>query len=188
MPSTPEDAIASMKANLEVKTGKKWAEWLALAKATGLSKHGEIVAHLKKEHGLGHGYANALALEARQGDAPKAEGDDAVGAIYAGAKAGLKPVHDALMAAIGKLGSDFELSPKKGYVSLRRKKQFALIQPATATRLDLGLQLKGVPPEGRLEAAGSWNGMVSHRVRLENVQEVDKELAAWIKAAYDAAG
>lgn len=188
MPSTPEDAIVSMKANLEEKTGKEWAEWLAIARATGLSKHGEIVAHLKKEHGLGHGYANMIALESRQGDAPKPEGGDAVAEIYSGAKAGLRPIHDALMAAIGKLGSDFELSPKKGYFSLRRKKQFALIQPSTATRLDLGLQLKGVPPEGRLEAAGSWNGMVSHRVRLGSAKEVDKELAAWIKAAHDAAG
>jgi hypothetical protein len=188
MPSTPEEAIASMKVNLEEKTGKKWAEWLTIAKATGLSKHGEIVAQLKKEHGLGHGYANMIALETRQGEAPKAEGEDAVAALYAGAKAGLKPVHDALMAVIGKLGSDVEPSPKKGYVSLRRKKQFALIQPSTATRLDLGLQLKGAPPEGRLEAAGSWNAMVSHRVRLESAKDVDKELAAWIKVAYDAAG
>jgi hypothetical protein len=188
MPSTPEDAIVSMKANLEEKTGKKWPEWLAIARATGLAKHGEIVAHLKKEHALGHGYANMIALEARQGDAPKAESGDAVAEIYSGAKAGLRPIHDALMAAIGKLGSDFELSPKKGYVSLRRKKQFALIQPSTATRLDLGLQLKGVAPEGRLEAAGSWNAMVSHRVRLESAKEVDKELAAWLKAAFEAAG
>lgn len=188
MPSTPEDAIASMRANLEEKTGRPWSDWLAIARATGLSKHGEIVAHLKKEHGLGHGYANMISLEARQGDAPKREGDDAVEGLYVGAKAGLKPIHDAVMKAIGKLGSDVELSPKKGYVSLRRKKQFALIQPSTATRLDLGLQLKGVPPEGRLEAAGSWNAMVSHRVRLESPKEVDQELAAWIEAAYDAAG
>lgn len=188
MASTPDDAIVSMQVNLEQKTGKKWAEWVRIARATGLAKHGEIVKHLKSEHGLGHGYANMIALETREGEAPKPAEGDAVEGLYAGAKAGLRPIHDALMAAIGKLGSDFEVSPKKGYLSLRRKKQFALIQPSTATRLDLGLQLKGVAPEGRLEAAGSWSGMVSHRVRLESAKEIDKQLVAWLRTAFDAAG
>jgi hypothetical protein len=51
----------------------------------------------------------------------------------------------------------------------------------------VGIQLKGVEPKGRLEAAGSWNGMVSHRVRLESVKGVDNELTAWLKAAYEKA-
>jgi hypothetical protein len=86
-----------------------------------------------------------------------------------------------------KYGSDIELAPKKGYVSLRRSKQFATIHPSTATRVDLGIKLAGVAPKGRLEAAGSWNAMVTHRVRLEKVGDVDAELKAWLKQAYEAA-
>ena len=96
-------------------------------------------------------------------------------------------LYDALIAAAAKLGRDVEVSPKKAYVSLRRSVQFAIVQPSTATRVDLGLNLKGEPAAGRLEASGSFNAMVSHRVRLESKKDVDAELKAWLKQAYSRA-
>ena len=83
-------------------------------------------------------------------------------------------------------GKDVELAPKKAYISLRRKKQFGLIQPSTKTRVDVGINLKGVPAAGRLEVSGSFNQMVTHRVRLCDVKEVNKQLLAWLEKAYDA--
>ena len=41
------------------------------------------------------------------------------------------------------------------------------------TRIDIGIKLGNVPPEGKLEAAGTWNGMVSHRVRITKVEDFD---------------
>lgn len=182
-----EDAEATMKKNLEEKTGKSFDAWVALAKKKNFAKHSEIVAWLKAEHAFGHGYANGVALAARhEGDAAPA-GDDLVAAQYAGNKAALKPISDTLVKMAQSFGKDVEISPKKTCVSLRRNKQFALFQPSTATRVDLGLVLKGVAPQGRLEAAGSFNAMVSHRVRLESVKDVDAEVRAWLKAAYERA-
>ena len=103
---------------------------------------------------------------------------------YAGPKAALRPIYLALIAKAKKLGKDVELAPRKAYVGLRRSKQFALIQPSTKTRVDLGLNLRGVEPTGRLEASGSFSGMCTHRVRLERVKDVDKELLAWVEQAY----
>ncbi len=80
-----------------------------------------------------------------------------------------------------------ERSPKKGYVSYRRSKQFVLVQPSTATRIDVGIQLKGVAPTARLEASGSFNAMVSHRVRIESLADIDAELRGWLKQAYEGA-
>lgn len=54
----------------------------------------------------------------------------------------MKPWYDKIMAEINKFGKDVEAAPKKAYVSLRRKKQFALIQPSTKDRLDIGLNIK----------------------------------------------
>jgi len=88
---------------------------------------------------------------------------------------------------VRKFGKDVEIAPKKTYVSLRRSKQFALIQPSTKSRVDLGINLKGAKPTGRLEASGSFNAMVSHRVRLEKKADVDKEVVGWLKAAYEGA-
>ena len=186
--ATPESAIESMIANLKEKTGKPLEEWIAIARSSpkGMAaKHGEIVAFLKSKQGLTHGYANLVAQRALQhGDAPQS-GESLVDAQYAGARAGLRPIHDALVAAAKRLGKDVDMAPKKTCVSLRRSKQFALIQPATNSRIDLGLQLKGVAVGGRLE---KWpNPMCSHRVRLESKADVDAQILKWMKQAYDAA-
>lgn len=178
-------ATATMIANLEEKTGKSLDAWVRVARASGVEKHGELVKHLKAEHGLTHGYANLVALYAR--GYGEESGEDLVAAQYAGAKAGLRPIYEAVVAAVRKFGDDVEIAPKKGSVSLRRSKQFALVQPSTKTRADLGIQLKGVEPQGRLEAAGSFSAMVSHRIRLESAAEVDDEVIGWLRRAYDAA-
>jgi hypothetical protein len=173
--------------NMPDKTGKPLDEWLAICGRSGLAKHGEIVQHLKAEYGMTHGFANLVAhkfREAGSGGAPS----DPVAAQYSGAKAGLRPIYDALIDAVQGFGGDLEVSPKKAYVSLRRKKQFALIQPSTRTRVDVGINLKGTAPTERLEAAGSFNAMVSHRVRLGEPTDVDPELVAWLERAYQAAG
>jgi hypothetical protein len=185
MAKTVADAAATMVANLREKTGKSLDEWVKLARASGRAKHGELVGFLKSEHGIGHGYANMIAMEAlKAADAP--EGDQLVEAQYAEAKAAVRPIYDALVKAIRAFGPDVELAPKKAYVSLRRSKQFGLIQPSTPARVDVGINLKGAEPSGRLEASGSFNAMVSHRVRVGSPVEVDAELVKWLKAAYDA--
>ncbi|KAA3605462.1 MAG: DUF4287 domain-containing protein [Planctomycetota bacterium] len=184
MASTPEEMAAAMIANMKDKTGKTLNQWLKIAEKCGQQKHGQIVKFLKTEHGLTHGYASLVAHKQLASDAGSAEATDLVEQQYAGKKAGLKPIYDALVARIQKFGDDVELSPKKAYVSLRRSKQFGCIQPSTQTRMDLGLKFKDKAPKGRLEAAGSWNSMVSHRVRITGLDQVDEEVIAWLKEAY----
>lgn len=174
-----------MIANMPEKTGRPLEDWLAIVAESGAEKHGEIVKLLKSEHGMGHGFANLVAHKAKE--AAGGGGTDLVAAQYAGAKAGLLPIYEAIAAFVTTLGPDAELAPKKSYVSLRRSKQFGLVQPSTKTRVDLGLNLKGVEPVGRLEPSGSFNAMVSHRMRLELVDDVDDEARDWLRAAFDRA-
>ena len=185
MAKTVEDAVQSMIANFAKNTGKPLEAWIAIAKKSGKAKHGEIVKFLKDKHGIGHGFANMVAAKTLAGDADPATGEDLVAAQYKGAKAGLRPIYDKLAAAIGKFGADVEFAPKKTYVSLRRAKQFALIQPTTADRLDVGINLKGMAASARLEASGSFNAMVSHRVRVTSAREVDAQLIGWLREAYE---
>jgi len=188
MAKSPEEGMASLIRNLEEKTGKSIDAWVAIARSPGKTKHKEIVDYLKAQHSLGHGYANQIAMRAlAAADSPAAGSDDLVEAQYTGAKAAIRPVYEALAKAVKAFGPDVELSPKKAYVSLRRSKQFGLIQPTTATRVDVGLVLKDVPPAGRLEASGSFNAMVTHRVRVANVKEVDSDLIGWLRQAYQKA-
>jgi predicted transport protein len=107
---------------------------------------------------------------------------------YTGAKADLRPVYDAVIKAVEKFGKDVEIAPKKTYVSLRRKKQFAIVQPSTKTRMDIGLIIKGKDTTERLEEGSKWNGMCTHRVRVTEKGEINPELVGWLKEAYEAAG
>jgi len=158
------------------------------ARKSGATKHGEIVKYLKEKHSLGHGYATTVAQKLLADDqGGRASDAELVAAQYAGPKAHLKPIYESLIASITAFGPDVEIASKKTYVSLRRSKQFGLIQPSTAERLDVGINLKGVPAAGRLEASGSFNAMVSHRVRVSRASDADAELIRWLKQAYDAA-
>ena len=185
MAKSPEEMLKAMIEALPKTTGKSIDEWRKIVAKTKLTKHGEIVKYLKGEYGIGHGYANQIAQRAlAPAGSEDRNPDEMLDAQYAGAKAALRPIYDAIIAAAKKLGDDVEVSAKKTYVSLRRSKQFGLVQASTATRIDVGLCLKGTPATERLEPAGSFNAMVSHRVRLESAKQVDAELKTWLKAAY----
>lgn len=186
MPPTPEEQLKTMIGNMPEKTGKSLEEWHAVLDQSGLSKHGELMKLLKGEHGVSHGFANTIVqLYRQQKEAAPSSDDGLVDAQYAGDKASLRPIYEAIIAAVGTLGDDVEVSPKKTYVSLRRNKQFALIQPSIKTRVDLGLNLADAEPGERLEQAGSWNSMCSHRIRLSAPDEVNEEVRQWLQRAYD---
>lgn len=183
--ASPEEMAASMIANMPEKTGKPLEDWLKIVSAAKLEKHGAIVKMLKADHGMTHGFANLVAHSALKSAAATSDesSDDLVAAQYSGAKADLRPIYDAIVAYVGTLGGDVEIAPKKASVSLRRSKQFALVTPATKTRVDLGINNKGRAPEGRLEA--SKNAMCSHMVKLTSADEFDDEVKAWVKEAYE---
>ena len=186
MATTPDAATQKMIENLPEKTGKTLDAWLKIiAKAKPL-KHGQIVTLLKSEHGVTHGFANLIAHKYREKN-EVSSGDDPVALQYSNAKAHLKPIYDELIKVTRSFGKDVDIAPKKTYVSLRRSKQFALIQASTKDRVDVGINLKGEKPGKRLEASGSFNAMVSHRVRLASKKDVNAELKNWLKKAYDAA-
>jgi predicted transport protein len=174
--------------NMPEKTGKSLTEWFEILSASGLEKHGQMMKLLKGDFGVSHGYANTIVLiYRRQAEGGEPADADLVSAQYTGPKASLKPVYEAVVAATAKFGPDVEIAPKKTYVSLRRKKQFAIVQAATKTRGDLGLNLKGVEPTNRLEGGVVFSGMCTHKVRLFEVNEVDEEVVDWLKQTYEKA-
>jgi hypothetical protein len=181
-------ALQSQIRNIETTYGKPLDYWFAVIDASGLTKHNEVVAMLKGDHSLAHGAAHRVSLLARQRDhAGVAAPPNPADALYAGAKAGLRPLHDALLDEIRALGT-FNIALKKGYLSLRRRKQFAMVQPSTTSRIDLGLILPATPAAGRLESASRFNPLFTHRVRITAVTDLDDELRGWLATAYALAG
>jgi len=185
--ATVEQGLQAQIRNIEATYGKPMSDWLAIISASGLTKHTDVVTMLKKDYGMTHGAAHRVSLVAREQAAAAGPGSDPVSALYAGKKASLRPLHDALMTTIRAFGDDIETAPKKGYLSLRRRKQFAMIQPSAAGRIDLGLILRDVPPQARLESAEGFNALFTHRVRLTSTADIDPQLTAWLQRAYDRA-
>lgn len=181
MAQSPEEMAATMRANVEEKTGHPHAHWMGVLRSSGLEKHGQMVKLLKADHGVTHGFANLLVHDFRSSGQSEAAGDP-VDAHYPPKKAHLRPIYDAVTTALKKFGDDIELAPKKTYVSVRRSKQFATLGPATNSAFEVGLNMPDTAPGPRLLAG---KGMVSHRVRLGTVDEVDAELLGWLRQAYD---
>ena len=187
MAYSDDPQVQTMIDNMPQKTGRSLEAWLALLGASKLEKHGQMIK-LLKEHGVSHGFANTIAhiyrQEAAGGPPPEA---DLVAEQFAGPKAALRPIYDAVLAVVTDFGADVEIAPKKSYVSLRRSKQFAIFKAATRTRVDLGLNLSDVAPGARLEGGNVFNGMCTRLVRLTAVADVDAEVAAWLRQAYEQA-
>jgi hypothetical protein len=182
-----DKATQTQLLNIQLKTGKTLDQLYGEIRESGLTKHGDIRDMLKTSHSLGHGDANALGLAYKKTlEAPQPESHDVLDDIYAGPKAGLRPIHERLMAEIAGLGA-FEIAPKKGYVSLRRKKQFAMVGPGTKQRLEVGLNMQGVKAGDRLQELPA-GGMCQFKVFLSGVDEVNRELMEWVRQAYDSAG
>lgn len=182
-----DKATQTMIENLHKNTGKTLEQWIDIVKEQRFAKHREVIKYLKETYGLTHGFANLIAHKAKGSDAGSAENqDDLITKQYQG-KEHFKPIYDKLIAEIQSYGKDIEIAPKNTYVSLRRKKQFATLNPATKTRFEIGINLKGQEPKGKLEAEKP-NAMCSHKINITDIKDFDKEVFEWIKTAYDKAG
>ena len=176
-----DKALQTMIDNMPEKTGKSLDEWKKILKTKSFEKHSEGVKYLKSEHNVTHGFANTIVTLSKE---DKSDTVDLVKAQYQG-KESLLPIYEEIITYVKSLGSDVSITPKKGSVSIIRKRQFVLIKPAAITRIDLGFKLNDKPITDRIEGSGPFGTMCTHRVKLSEPKEIDSELKEWIKEAYE---
>ncbi len=176
-----DKALQTMINNMPAKTGKSLEQWIKILKSKNFDKHGVAVKFLKTEHDLTHGFANTIVTLSNEKNDTS---EELLLNQYQG-KESLKPIYQALIDIVKSLGSDIIITPKKGSVSLIRKKQFALIKPATKTRIDLGLKLKNVDVQGCLQNSGPFGTMCTHRIQLTKITDVGEEVIDWLTMAYN---
>ena len=187
-----EKATETQLKNIQLKTGKTLKELTQLVAESGLKKHGEIRKFLIGELDLGYGDANLIAYyalhpeEQTKNTNSQLSLEDLLSEIYSGPKAAFRSLHDHLMSIIDGFGP-FEIAPKKGYLSLRRKKQFIMIGPATNTRFELGLNVKDLEPDDRLKEQPKGS-MCNYKIVVNEISEVNTQLIDWLRTAYENAG
>ena len=170
--------------SIQAKTGTPPADIAGLVREQGLSKPAEIIAWLKKEFDLGHGHSMAIVSLVRGEGQPRRSANDKVADYFSGAKAKWRGAYDRLVHEAMRFGPGVAVAPGATYLSLTKAgRKFAIVQ-AVAERIDLGLKIKGAAAAGRLEAAGAWNSMVTHRVRIRDGEDLDAEVLDWLKQAY----
>jgi hypothetical protein len=186
-------------ADLPGKTGRTLQEWIELVRSEGPASEKERRAWLKDRFSLGTNTAWWLAERASGSDMGLAEEDPAVylrqaslhvEAMFAGGKAGLRPLYDVLLNLGKGLGADVRACPCKTIVPLYRRHVFAEIKPATRSRIDLGFALKDTEPTGRLISTGgrARGDRITHRIPITRLDEIDDEVRHWLRTAYDMDG
>ncbi len=110
-----------------------------------------------------------------------------VEAMYAGGKAGLRPLHDMLEQLAWSLGEDIKLCPAKTIVPIYREHVIAQIKPTTRTRIDFGLALGSMKGTGRLLETGGFarKDRITHRVEITAPEDVTAEVRHWLTLAYE---
>ncbi len=173
--------------NIKIKTGKSPDDFKQLAQKEGLLrddvKAGEVIAWLKKDFDLGHGHAMAIYTVFKGWKEQRADIDGMLEKNFSGSKSTWRPVFDFLLSKLKALGSDVTIDPAFSYISiLRGGKKFAIVQ-ASRQRLDIGIKLKSAEAAKRFEAAENWNALMTHRIRITDKKQIDKELPGWLKNA-----
>ena len=181
-------------AELKDKTGRSLDEWLRYIKKSGPKDEKARREWLKTEHGLGTNSAWWLA-ERAEGNATVEEDPDAyltaaegyVEKMFAGKKAGLRPIYDALLKLGLSVGKEAKACPCQTIVPLYRNHVFAQIKPTTQTRIDFGFALGDTKAKGRLIDTGGFakKDRITHRIEITSLKDIDDEVKRWLKVAYD---
>jgi len=175
---------------IAAKTGMGPADFRVIAQDKGLLepgvKTGALVEWLAADYGLGRGHAMAIVATLKPTRAADVNADDPIGAHFAGGKAHWRSDFDSLVEHLREHGP-VAITPSTSYLSLVKGTAKFAVVAVTANRLDIGIKLKGDEPTERFEAAGSWNSMVTHRVRIASSDQIDDDVLEWLRRAYDRA-
>jgi len=173
---------------LKERTGRTLEEWMKIVKKLGPPAERERIAWLKEAHGVTTNYALWIAKRADGGGSAATYDPDAmVEAMFAGKKAGLRPIYDRMLKLAFELGKDVRISPCKTMVPFYRKHVFAQVKPATNTRVDVGFALKDMKASGKLVLTGGFEkgDRITHRIPVESPDGIDGEVKKWLKRSYE---
>ena len=145
--------LSAVSRSLAQRTGRTLEAWVELVGEQGPDPLDQTAVRrwLKDVHGVPQNSQWAIADAAAQAAGwVRPSVAEYVDSQFAGAKAALRPVYDALADALTGLGPDVRIEGRSTYVPFVRGRQFAVVAAATRTRVDLGLRFVDPPASPRL--------------------------------------
>lgn len=170
---------------LKTQTGRSFRQWVTLARARGPARLRALAAWLRQAQGLESRVAYAVASAALDPDADPGDPARLVDALYSGERTALRPLHEALVDELLRLGDDVTVTACKTMVPAYRKHVFAELSPG-ADAVRLRMSLGATPFSGRLHPAAGRapDDRLSHEVRVHATKEIDATLQGWLQQAY----
>lgn len=185
-------------AELKQKTGRTLEEWCAHIKKEGPDDVAARREWLKTKYKVGTNTAGWLAERAdgqpTWDETPEvylAIAPTYVDEMFAGGKAHLRPLADALMRLAMDVAPDVKFCPCKTIIPFYREHVIAEIKPATKTRIDFGLALgPEVKFTPRLKDTGGLKkkDRITHKIEVTRPEDIDVEVEGWLRKAYERDG
>ena len=171
--------------NLETQSGKSVAEWMKQLSSSGLTKRNDVIKWLKEKAGFGHMNASLLAgIYLNHGKPVYGNTDDLLSNQFARA-VDMRPLYDAFIAFVQKHFGSSSVLPKKTYVSLLEKREFAAIN-IKPKELRIGFDLGDRPFDDTVSKSRLSGPMprITHMLVLTDKAQLNGELIELLKSSY----
>ena len=183
----PKDMMAAVATSMQDRTGKTIEEWVRAVQASGIDPLDQKAVRnwLKSEHNIPQNSQWAIADAAAQATGwQRPSNESYTDSQYAGEKAALRPIFDALRHLAEACGEDVVMEGRGGYTPFVHRRQFMAVEPSSKTKLVLGLRFKNAPVTPLLEE-GKAPGQCTHRIIFTSTDQISPEVRILIKMAYD---
>ena len=171
--------------NLKNSTGKPLGDWMKLVAASGATKRNEIIVWLKRKHGFGHMNASLLSgIYLNKGKPVYGSTENLLNNQFERAAA-MRPLFEAFTAFVKKHFPNSTVLPKKTYVSILEKREFAAIN-IKAKELRIGFDLGERVFDNTVTKSKLTGPMprISHMLAITDLDQLNNDLAGLLKLSY----
>ena len=184
--------MAAVTGSLEQRTGRGLDAWVRLVAESGVDPldpldQRAVRAWLKDAHAVPQNSQWAIADAAAQSAGWQRPDVDAyTDALYAGSKAHLRPIHDAIMTLAEGLGDDARSEGRGTYIPVVRVTQFVAVAPGPRDTVRVGFRFRASPPDDERLAPAKGFAQATHWLHLAADADDDdvRSLEPLLEAAY----
>ena len=144
--------MAAVTTSMDDRTGRSLDEWVALVREAGPDPLDQraVRAWLRDVHGVPQNSQWAIAdAAATAAGWQRPDVDGYTDALYTGAKAHLRPIHDAIVTLAEGLGDDARREGRGTYIPVVRRTQFVAVAPGPRDTVRVGFRFRDTAPGRR---------------------------------------